>query len=252
MLRPYLCMKWVHAAAIGSQSPPVHLYPGAMQFVQCVLAEWALVAPRLTRTRLGITLVALAAVLGWLGTRGMDPFTVTLLAGSLGAIVAAAGSAGGENERRALSTALSHPTTPLAIAAGRWVALFVPAVVVVLACTAVGDGSPARASAGIIAAAAVGACALALVVPLGNAAAIGLFIFMGMAGVVAPERLVAVAHPGLVRVAAASALELGPALWHYRDVATGDWGAIAHALAWTGLGILVASAFIARRRALNP
>lgn len=219
-----------------------------MQFVQCVLAEWALVAPRLMRTRLGITLVALAATLVWLGTRGMDPFTVTLLAGSLGAIVAAAGSAGSENERRALRMALSHPTTPLAIATGRWVALMVPAVVVVVACTAAGDGSPARAIAGIVAAAAVGACALAAVIPLGNAAAVCLFIFMGLAGAVAPERLVALAHPGPVRVAAASALELGPALWHYRDVAAGDWGAVAHALAWTGLGVLMASAFIARRR----
>ena len=219
-----------------------------MRFVHRVLAEWALVAPRLTRTRLGITLVALAAALVWLGARGMDPFTVALLAGSLSAIVGAAGGAGGENERRALSTALSHPTTPLAIATGRWAALFVPAVVVVVACTAAGDGSPARAIAGILAAAAVGACALAAVIPLGNPAAAGLFIFMGLAGVVAPERLVALAHPGLVRIAAASALELGPALWHYRDVATGDGGAIAHALAWTGLGVLIASAFIARRR----
>jgi hypothetical protein len=220
-----------------------------MQFVRCVFAEWALVAPRLTRTRLGITLVALAAALVWLGTRGIDPFTVALLAGSLGAIVAAAGSAGSENERRALRMALSHPTTPLAIATGRWVALVVPAVVVVVACTAAGDGSPARAIAGIVAAAAVGACALAVVIPLGNGAAVCLFILMGLAGAVAPERLVALAHPGPVRVAAASALELGPALWHYRDVAAGDWGAIAHALAWTGLGILLASAFIGRRRA---
>jgi len=51
-----------------------------------------------------------------------------------------------------------------------------------------------------------------------------------------------------VRVAAASVLELGPALWHYRDIATGDVGALAHALAWTGLGVLIARAFIARRR----
>lgn len=222
-----------------------------MRFVHCVLAECALMAPRLTRTPLGITLVALAATLVWLDSRGVDSFTVSLLAGSLGAIVGAAAGTGGENERRALSTALSHPTTPLAIAAGRWVALLVPAAGVVLACTAAGDWSPARATAGIIAAGAVGACALAAVIPLGNAAAVGLFICMALAGTVAPERLVALAHPGLVRIAAASALELGPALWHYRDVATGDWGAVAHALAWSGLGVLIASACIARRRALN-
>jgi len=44
-----------------------------------------------------------------------------------------------------------------------------------------------------------------------------------------------------VRLAAASAMELGPALWHYRDIATGDGARYLHALAWTGLGILLAS-----------
>jgi len=227
------------------------LYPAAMQFLQCVLAEWALVAPRFTRTRLGISLLALGATLVWLGSRGLDHVTVALLAGSLGAILGAAGVAGSDNERRALATALSHPTTPLAIATGRWVALTGPAALLVIVCTATVDWRPSIVAAGIVAAAAVGSCALSLVIPLGNATALGLFLLMALAGAVAPERLVALAHPGFVRLAAASALELGPALWHYRDVATGHWGAIAHALAWTGLGILLASAFIGRRRALN-
>jgi hypothetical protein len=86
------------------------------------------------------------------------------------------------------------------------------------------------------------------VLPLGKAAAAVLFLFMAVAGAIAPERLVALAHPGLGRLAAASALELGPALWHYRDIATGDAGAIVHAGAWTGLGLLLASGFVARRR----
>jgi hypothetical protein len=51
-----------------------------------------------------------------------------------------------------------------------------------------------------------------------------------------------------MRLAAASALELGPALWRYRDIATGDWRSLLHAIAWTGLGILVASGMIARQR----
>lgn len=219
-----------------------------MRFLQCVLAEWALVAPRFTRTRLGLTLLALAVSLLWLGARGLDPFTITLLAGSLAAIVAAAGVAGGENERRALTTSLSHPTTPLAVAAGRWVALVAPAGLLAITATAAVEWNPAHALAGMIAAGAVGACALALVTALGNAAAAGLFLFVALAGTVAPERLVALAHPGFVRLAAASAIELGPALWHYRDIATGDWGALAHALAWTGLGVLLAGAFVARRR----
>ena len=219
-----------------------------MRFLQCVLAEWALVAPRFTRTRLGLTLLALGLTLVWLGTRGLDPFTVTLLTGSLAAIVAAAGIAGGENERRALTIGLSHPTTPLAVAAGRWVALVVPAGLLAIICTAAVAWNPAQALAGTVAAGAVGACALAMVTALGNAAATVLFLFIALAGAVAPERIVALAHPGFVQIAAASAIELGPALWHYRDIASGDWSAVVHALAWTGLGVLLASAFVARRR----
>jgi len=221
-----------------------------MRFLQCVFAEWSLVAPRFTRTRLGVTLLALGVSLVWLGGRALEPFTITLLAGSLAAIVAAAGVAGSENDRRALTTALTHPTMPLAVATGRWLALVTPAVLLSFVCAAAGGWNPAHAIAGVIAAGAVGACALAMVIPLGNAAATGLFLFIALAGAVAPERLVALAHPGFVRLAAASAIELGPALWHYRDIATGDWGALAHALAWTGLGILLASGFIARRRGL--
>lgn len=222
-----------------------------MRFVHCVRAEWALVAPRFTRTRLGISLLALGATLVWLGSRGLDPVTVALLAGSLGATLGAAGVAGGDNDRRALTTALGHPTTPLAIATGRWLALTAPAALLVIVCTVAVDWRPGSVVAGIAAAGAVGSCALSFVIPLGNATALGLFLIMALAGAVAPERLVAMADPGFVRIAAASVLELGPALWHYRDIASGDLGALAHAVAWTGLGILLASAFIGRRRAFN-
>jgi hypothetical protein len=51
-----------------------------------------------------------------------------------------------------------------------------------------------------------------------------------------------------VRLTAASAMELGPALWHYRDIVAADWGAILHACAWTGLGILLAQWLISRSR----
>ncbi|MFN2570905.1 MAG: hypothetical protein ABR537_04730, partial [Gemmatimonadales bacterium] len=103
--------------------------------------------------------------------------------------------------------------------------------------------------AGLLAAGAVGACALAMVIPLGGGAAVALFFCMAVAGAVAPERLVALARPGVIRVAAASALELGPALWHYRDIAQGEAsGAVLHALAWTGLGIILAGGFVARAK----
>lgn len=222
-----------------------------MRFFRCVLAEWSLVAPRYARTQLGIIFLALGVALVWLGARGLDALTAVLLAGSLGAILGAAGVAGSENERRALTIALSHPTTPLAIASGRWIGLVAPAAVLVVTVTAAVGWTPEFALAGIFAAAAVGGCALALVLALGHAAALALFLLMALAGSIAPERLVAVAHPGLVQLAAASALELGPALWHYRDIATGDLGAVLHALAWTGLGVFLAGGFVARRRGAN-
>jgi hypothetical protein len=219
-----------------------------MRFLRCVHAEVLLLAPRLTRTRLGLSLLALGATLVWLHARGLDPLTAALQAGALGAIIGAADMAGNESDRAALTTTLSHPTTAMAVATGRWIAVVVPALLLTIVCTAAVGFHSTMLFAGIVAAAAVGSCALAVVVPLGNSAAAALFLFMAVAGAVAPERLVALAQPGFVRLTAASALELGPALWHYRDIATGDLGALLHALAWTGLGVLLASAFISRQR----
>jgi len=219
-----------------------------MRFLRCVHAEWWLVAPRFTRTRLSASLLSLGLALLWLNSRGLEPFTVVLQAGALATIIGAAALAGNERDRAALATTLTHPTTTLAIAAGRWLAVVAPAMVLVVLCAVVTQSPLAVAMAGLAAAAAVGACGLAAVLLLGNGAALALFLFMAVAGAVAPERLVDIARPGLVRLAAASALELGPALWHYRDIANGDAGAVAHALAWTGLGVLAASGAIARRR----
>jgi hypothetical protein len=219
-----------------------------MRFLHCVHAEFLLVVPRLTRTRWGIALLALGTSLVWLNAHALDAITVTLQAGALGAILSAAASVGDETDRAALTVALTHPTTPLAIATGRWLAIVVPASALVVTCaTAIGWRTD-LAPAGMIAGAAVGSFALAVVLPLGRGAALALFLFMAVAGTVPPERLVDLARPGVVRLAAASAIELGPALWHYREIANADLGAIVHALAWTGLGILLTSAAIARRR----
>lgn len=218
-----------------------------MRFLRCVHAEFLLVSPRLTRTRLGISLVALGTTLVWLSVHALDALTVTLQAGALGAILGAAAIVGNEGDRAALPTALTHPTTPLAVATGRWLAIVLPASVLTIACTVALGWHTGVALVGIIAAAAVGSCAMAVVLPLGSSAALVLFMFMAVAGTVAPERLVDLARPGVLRLAVASAMELGPALWHYRDIATGDLGAVLHAGAWNGLGILVAAAFIARR-----
>ena len=219
-----------------------------MQFLRCVHAEFLLVLPRLLRTRLGLALVALGVTLVWLRSHGLDALTVVLQAGALGAVVGSAGVVGHESDRAALTTALTHPTTPLAVAAGRWLAIVLPAAALAIACAIWGAGPMGAAAAGIMTAAAVGGFSLAVVLPLGNGGALSLFLFMAVAGTVAPERLVDLARPGALRLAAASALELGPALWHYRDIATGDIGAVLHATAWSGLGILVARWLISRSR----
>ena len=234
---------------MGTAPWPISPYRAAIRFLRCVHAEFLAVSPRLTRTRVGLALLSLGISLMWLRTHGFDHLTIVLQAGALGSIVCAAGIAGQVGDSAALTTALTHPTSPLAIAAGRWLATALPALLLALLCTAAVGGTIGALAAGLCAAAAVGSCALALVLPLGNSAALTLFLFMATAGTVPPERLVDLAHPGVLRVTAASALELGPALWHYREIATGDVGAVAHAAAWTGLGILLASAWIARSRA---
>jgi len=219
-----------------------------VQFLRCVHAEWLLVRPRLVRTRFGAFLILLGAVLLWLHSRGLDALSVALHAGALGAVIGAAFAAGSEADRTALATALTHPTTPIAIAAGRWLAAILPAVALTLLCGAVTEWHAGAVASGIVAAVAVGGCALVVALTAGNGAAVALFIFMAVAGAVPPERLVGIAHPGVLRLAAASVLELGPALWHYREVATGDAGAVLHAAAWAGLGIVLASRRVARLR----
>jgi hypothetical protein len=217
-----------------------------MRFLRRVRAECLLLFPRLTRTRFGVSLLGLGVLLIWLSGRGLDSLSLALHAGALGAVIGAGYAVSGESDRAALRIALTHPTTSLAVATGRFLAAVLPAAVLVIATTVAIGWQPARAAAGVLAAAAVGSCAVAAVLTFGTGTVVPLFLLMASAGAVPPERLVDLAHPGVVRLAAASALELGPALWHYRDIAFGDLGAIAHALAWTGLGVLLASAMIGR------
>lgn len=219
-----------------------------MHFLRCLRAEWSLVRPRLTRTSYGISLLLLGAALLWLRARGLDPLAVSLEAGALGAIVGVALTAGSQADRAAFATTLTHPTTPLAAVAGRWIAAVAPAALLAAACTLATGSAAGTAIAGALAAAAVGGCTLAGALAFGNVAAAGLFLFMAVAGAMPPEELVALAHPGALRLAAAGALELGPALWHYRDAATGAIGPILHALAWAGLGVLLAGKVLAHSR----
>jgi hypothetical protein len=126
-----------------------------MRFLRCVHAEFLLVFPRLTRTRLGLALLALGVSLLWLRTHGLEPLTLVLQAGALGSIVGTAGIAGHAADRATLSTSITHPTTALAIAAGRWVAIVVPAAALTLVCTAALAWTPRVFAAGLFASAAV-------------------------------------------------------------------------------------------------
>lgn len=217
-----------------------------MHFLRCVLAEWALVRPRLLRTRFGVWLALLGAALIWLGLRGADPLGVALNAGALGAVLSAAFAAGSAADRAAFAITLTHSTTPLAIACGRWLAAMLPVATLIAACTLATGGTVSWALAGLVAAGAVAGCALAAVLVAGTGAALVLFICMALAGAIPPEAIVGVAEPGAARLALASILELGPALWRYREVATGDFGAMLHAAAWATLGVILASGLVRR------
>jgi hypothetical protein len=218
-----------------------------VHFLRCVVAEWALVRPRLLRTRFGVWLLLLGVALVWLGSRGTDAIGVALHAGALGAVLGAAFAAGSSADRAALAITLAHPTTPLAVACGRWLAALIPAAGLTIACSIAVGWRSAAALAGLAAAAAVAGCALAVVLLGGSGAALVLFICMALAGAVPPETIVGVAQPGAVRLALASALELGPALWRYREIATGSAGALLHSAAWAALGVVLASGLVRRR-----
>jgi len=192
-------------------------------------------------------LLLLVVALAWLGQHGVDSLTIALLAGALAAVIGAEHTIGQPSDRGAIAIALTHRTTPLAVAAGRWLGAVVPAAAVTCLLAVTSHAGLEAAIAGSIAAAAVGGCALVVSSVGGAWGAAVLFLIMAAAGAVPPERIVNVSAPGFVRLAAASALELGPALWHYRD-ATRDIGAVLHALAWAGLGVLLAAGAIDRRR----
>src|SRR5258705_6088154 len=189
-----------------------------MRFLHCVPAEFLLVLPRLRRTRPGIELLALGTTLVWLSAHACDALAVTLQAGALGAILGAAAIVGDVGDGAALTTALTHPTTPLAIATGRWLAIVIPAWGQVMICATATGWRTDGVVAAIIATAAVGSFALALVLQLGRGGALALFLFMAVAGTIPPGRLVDLARPGMGGLLAASALGGGAARWDFRDI----------------------------------
>jgi hypothetical protein len=220
-----------------------------VDFVRRVLAEWPLLRTRLVRTRLGLWLLLLTGALLWLERHAPapDPLGTALAAGALGAVLAVAYLAGSGTDRMALVLVLGHPTTPRAVAVGRWLAATGGAALVVLACavhsawaTGAVAASLGAALAGLMAAAAIAACTLALVWTGGNTLAGVCFLYLVLLGSVPPEALIGDARPGAVRLVVATLLELAPGQWRYRGLAVGDVGAALHAMAWVCIGLLIA------------
>lgn len=210
---------------------------------------------RLLRTRLGLWLVLVVAALLWIERTApwSDPLTTTLQAGTLGAVLCVGYLAGSGADRAALLLPLLHPTTPGALVLGRWAAATGGAALAVLAVaahtawtTGAVAASLSAALAGLVAAAAVASCTLALVLTGGNLLATLCFVWLALAGSAPPETLIDVPHPGSIRVALAAILEVAPAPWRYRAVSAGDPGALLHAAAWVALGLAAARSLVGR------
>src|SRR5207247_906641 len=116
--------------------------------LRCALAEWQLARTRLVRSRLGLWLLLLV---GGLVLVARHPVILALDTGMLAAVLAVAFTAGADSDRAALALTLTHPTTPLAVALGRW-----------LAAGLAGGGSGAWAQGGAGAAGGVSVAALVL------------------------------------------------------------------------------------------
>jgi hypothetical protein len=226
-----------------------------VDFLRSVRAEWPLLRIRLLRTRLGLWLVLEVAALLWVehAAPASDHLTAILQAGTLGAVLCVGYLVGSGPDRAALLLPLLHPTTAGALVLGRWVTATSGAALAVLAVAAHSAWTTGAVAAslggvlaGLAAAAAVASCTLALVLRSGNAPAALFFVWLALMGSAPPETLIGVLHPGPVRVGLAVMLEVAPAPWRYRAIASGDPGALLHAAAWVTLGLAVACRLVRR------
>lgn len=218
------------------------------------LAEWQVVRARLVRTRLGLWLLAL--VVAALALPGTTEAGGMARVGLLAAALAVAFGAGSDADRAALPLALTHPTTPLAIAAGR--ALSGAAVSDAVVLTVVAghawrqgwlDPHLARAAAAGMAAAAAGAgCALATAWTGGNALVGALLTYFALLSAVPPDRLAPLfgPHPLVTTIGSALVWVL-PGTWRAASLAAGEPGAWLHALAWAAGGTALAALRLRRR-----
>jgi len=218
------------------------------------LVEWQVVRARLVRTRLGVWLLALAvAALALPGPA--DPAAAAARVGLLAAALAVAFGAGSDADRAALRLTLSHPTTPVAVAAGRAVSAMIVADVMVLAVVA-GlawrhgwlDPRLSRAAVAGMAAAAAGAgCTLVAAWTVGNALVAVLFVYFALLSALAPSSMVPVFGPGPLATVGSAVLWLLPGTWRAAPLAAGEWGAWMHALSWAVGGTVLAALRLRRR-----
>jgi hypothetical protein len=231
-------------------------------FLRCALAEWQLVRARLLRSRLGLWLALLAAG-GVARSATADPrdlVEIVVRVAMLGGVLGVAFAAGSDADRAALALTLTHPTSPGAVAVGRWLGATtaaclasVPVLGVALARGAgtagpLGGGGPGLAA--VFAGGAAAAAALPGVWLGGNVVALLLFLYVAFAG--GPGT--GVLHAGSPHVAAAlgaAALAVAPAAGRYQGLAAGDPMAWLHAAAWI-LGGSSAGALLLARRVRPP
>lgn len=226
--------------------------------LHCVLAEWQLVRARLLRSRLGLWLLLLAGGGAWLALRtdavaGLGPLAVRV--GMLGAILCVAFCGGADADRVSLALTLTHPTTPAALALGRWLAAasaatlaMLAAVIAVAGLTDAPGALVVRALlAGAGAAGAAAACTLPAVWLGGNALAGVLFVYIAGPSAILPAALQEWGAPGLLRAFAVAILEATPSLWRYQELAAGNVAAWLHAAGWTAIGTVLASVVVRKR-----
>jgi len=224
---------------------------------QSVVAEWQLLRIRMLRTRLGVWLTLMTIGLVALHVRaGGDRLTpLALRAGMLAALLAVAYGAGGDADRAALTLILTHPTSRLAVSAGRWlgavtVASAVVAIAVVaeaaIAGRAVGGVAVARdALAGAAAAGAAAGAALPGVWLLGNSVAAALFLYIGIASATSPAELGPGPFIALAPIAS-TVLKVLPGVWRYSGLAAGEAVPMIHAGTWCLGGVLLAALLAGR------
>lgn len=225
--------------------------------LRCVLAEWQLVRTRLVRSRLGLWLLLLAAGAATTDAQAQarDLVGVALRVGMLGAVLGIAFGAGSDGDRAALALTLTHPTTPLAVALGRWLAALTAASAAMLMALAPAGlhGAPGIALlhagiAGATAAAATAAATLPGVWLGGNAVAGVFFLYIAAASVIPPDVAEGLLPAGTLRRVGIAIAAAAPGVWRYRTLAAGSGMAWLHAAAWIAAGISLSAVVLNRRR----